>query len=755
VIEDTPLSHKIRFINLTLFIFSILVYGLFATYADNRDTETFEQGESTPEVTSEPTNPPPLDVQIGPAFVVNTTSEFANDGYCSDSHCTLGEAVIATNNYAGLATIVLSPVTYLFTETQYAYTALPLITGNVIIEGNNATIERNNNASTPSFRLLANQGTLVLSDLTLRNGDNSFAYGTFGGTLFQSTGDLTLNNVTVADSYSTSGGAGLYIESGTATINNSRFLNNESHVSYGGAIFSGAGTLSVNNSEFINNSASSGGAIYGETSVVTVSNSSILYNSATYGGGIYGNYHLTVINSTIAYNYAATSGGAIHTGTTYNSSELTVINSTFVGNGWRALRSLTGADNTTIQHSIFARHAQTCYENSLWSPESQYNIIEDASCAASTPDSTTLENISVNVGGIGYYGGETAIVPLLPGSPAIDLIPSANCLQSVDQHGNPRPVNNACDAGAYETTLTAASADLRVSQNVVPTEVTFDDHITYTITVTNDGSSTANFVSIASPIGDGQVFVSANPHVGTYNLMTGIWEIGTLNAGASVILELTTRLDDNGDLLLSHYSELVMSSAVDPDSTPNNGIVSEDDWDDTNISILCTPRTITVPANDADALIEAFEKVDQTPCTVPRTIVLAENAVYSLDTVYEDLDGIRTMGLPAVSRTITVEGNSATIERSTNAPSFRLLYVTNTGQLTLNHVVLRGGLANRGTNPRREGSYGGAIYNAGILTVQDSLLIQNEARHTSRCKAAMVGTITNNRLIWIECRIEC
>jgi hypothetical protein len=57
----------------------------------------------------------------------------------------------------------------------------------------------------------------------------------------------------------------------------------------------------------------------------------------------------------------------------------------------------------------------------------------------------------------GSYGGETQTIPLKPGSPAVDAIPSDKCTQAdgvtplaVDQRGVSRPQGRGCDMGAYE-----------------------------------------------------------------------------------------------------------------------------------------------------------------------------------------------------------------------------------------------------------------------------------------------------------------
>jgi YDG domain len=76
-----------------------------------------------------------------------------------------------------------------------------------------------------------------------------------------------------------------------------------------------------------------------------------------------------------------------------------------------------------------------------------------------------------------------------------------------------------------------------------------------------------------------------------------------------------------------------------------------------------------------------------------------------------------------------------TIERSSSATPFRLFYVDPTGNLTLQSLTLRGGLAQGGNGGTQSGAggggaagLGGAIYNDGRLTLQDSTLTGNTAQ---------------------------
>src|SRR6185369_3536418 len=99
-------------------------------------------------------------------------------------------------------------------------------------------------------------------------------------------------------------------------------------------------------------------------------------------------------------------------------------------------------------------------------------------------------------------------------------------------------------------------------------------------------------------------------------------------------------------------------------------------------------------------------------------IVLQHRSVHTLTEVnnvtYE------ATGLPVVTSEITIKGSGSTIERSSAAPDFRILAVSNLGKLTLKHTTISGGVA---SGP----SGGGGIFNLGTLALEKSTVSGNTA----------------------------
>lgn len=126
------------------------------------------------------------------------------------------------------------------------------------------------------------------------------------------------------------------------------------------------------------------------------------------------------------------------------------------------------------------------------------------------------------------------------------------------------------------------------------------------------------------------------------------------------------------------------------------------------------------------------------------TIVLQAGQTYALTT--RDNTEYGFTGTPVVQSTIIIEGNGATITRSSGAPSFRLFEVAHqndplfvgvvagAGDLTLRNLTLSGGAAVGGNGGRGAwgggggAGMGGAIYVRGTLTVDRSTFRDNLAQ---------------------------
>jgi CSLREA domain-containing protein len=373
-------------------------------------------------------------------FTVNSTADLADsnlgDGVCNDGTgaCTLRAAIQQANSVAGDDTIAFSlPVGSMVTLN----TALPDITGNLIIDGSSAkplTVRRSTAGGTPNFRIFT---------ITLGN-------------------SVTLSGLTISNGSVTGDGGGGVINDGTLTITNCVISGNTA-VS-GGGVFNHGGTLTISNSTIDHNLAtSSGGGIANggesQSPILTVSNSTISNNSAQSfsGGGIYNIAHASLVNSTISTNSSVNGGGI------GNFNPMTLTNVTVTGNSANDVGGgiyNPGIGIINFGNSLIAGNtSSTGPDCSGFNFNSQdYNLIGNTVDANFTGTTThNITNANPLLGPLVADGGPTSTHALLVGSPAID---AGNSALTSDQRGQPRPIDdptvvnaaggNASDIGAYE-----------------------------------------------------------------------------------------------------------------------------------------------------------------------------------------------------------------------------------------------------------------------------------------------------------------
>ncbi len=118
-------------------------------------------------------------------------------------------------------------------------------------------------------------------------------------------------------------------------------------------------------------------------------------------------------------------------------------------------------------------------------------------------------------------------------------------------------------------------ADLSLTKVVNEPKPVVGQHITYTITLINSGPAAATGVSVKDTIPPQLMFDSFNATQGSYDSASGVWNVGLIAPGNSASLQLSAavKTEDN----ISNISEVFFSDQPDPDSTPNNNDISEDD----------------------------------------------------------------------------------------------------------------------------------------------------------------------------------
>jgi hypothetical protein len=317
-------------------------------------------------------------------------------------------------------------------------------------------------------------GPIVITGFTAIEGPGATDLALSGGGVSQlfsvdGFGSLSISGLTLENA-STPDDGGAISNLGTLTVQQCTFSNNSAQT--GGVIANDQGSTTIQDSTLSGNMAeNTGGVLYNNSdATMSISGSSISASGSPQGGGIYNVGTLTVSDSTfnrLGADYL--NGGAIEN----EQGTLTVSNSSFfddqadLGDGgaiYDAAGATASISNSTFDYGraidgadVFGPVSLTATIVSYGSiskdcaggvVDDGYNIDDDGSCGLTAPSISDSSTLDASLGTFENNGGATNTIPLLPGSPAIDVVPTADC-PSTDQRGDPR--TPPCDVGAYDT----------------------------------------------------------------------------------------------------------------------------------------------------------------------------------------------------------------------------------------------------------------------------------------------------------------
>ena len=217
-------------------------------------------------------------------------------------------------------------------------------------------------------------------------------------------------------------------------------------------------------------------------------------------------------------------------------------------------------------------HAITV-KNSKLASAANYTYISHGNTAGTTYSPTT---------------GDWTIPELLDGASATLTVtttivsPAVNWAQvsaviEVDPDSRPNNCSDTVLSCTEDDDASAPSADLSLTQSVdnPNPNVGGDNSVVFTITVSNAGVAGTTNVQVKDTLPSGLTYVSYTSSTGTYSSSTGIWTVGTMDNGASQTLKIKAKVATNG--MKVNWAEVWKSDEADPDSTPGNGSITEDD----------------------------------------------------------------------------------------------------------------------------------------------------------------------------------
>ncbi|WP_373511664.1 SdrD B-like domain-containing protein [Persicitalea sp.] len=131
-----------------------------------------------------------------------------------------------------------------------------------------------------------------------------------------------------------------------------------------------------------------------------------------------------------------------------------------------------------------------------------------------------------------------------------------------------------------------AQVDLSLTKNIDKSKPAIGDVVTYTITVKNSGILPATGVMVKDSLPVGGVSYLGNTLVRggvSYTPGTGMWDVGTVAAGDSAILNISATVLAQG--VYFNVAEVFAMDGDDMDSWPNDGALDQDDLASTCFSV--------------------------------------------------------------------------------------------------------------------------------------------------------------------------
>jgi Big-like domain-containing protein/List-Bact-rpt repeat protein len=315
--------------------------------------------------------------------------------------------------------------------------------------------------------IILNTGQIMITDSVSINGlgaDILAVSGNNASRIFKiiagTIGTVAINGLTLKEGNDTTGngGGGIFIETGSVSIERVALINNSANVDSGGGggiRNFGPGALTISNSTVSSNSAFSidkegaGGGIKIDQGAerLTINNSTVSGNSAANGGGIaLDEGTLVVNNSTISGNTAANGGGGVYNG----GGTLIIGNSIIAGNIAPTEREIQNfAAFLSLGHNLLGQNGDAGI------------LTTDTTLASS--DLILSGSINTVISTLTDNGGSTPTHLLVADGPAIDAGDNNILIGGIttDQRGSGffRISNDIVDIGAVEVNLNDNDGD--------------------------------------------------------------------------------------------------------------------------------------------------------------------------------------------------------------------------------------------------------------------------------------------------------
>lgn len=263
----------------------------------------------------------------------------------------------------------------------------------IIGEGSGATIDADDKGT---IVYVGGDASVSMQTITLKNGYDPSASSAGGGGVYVDSGTFTMNSGAISSNQTVYGnGGGIYVAGGGTFVMNGGTISankaangNGVHVSESGIFTMNGGTISANT----NTSTYEGGGVYCD-GIFTMTDGTITGNTATKGKGVYidANGEFTMNGGSITSNTGSTgSGGGVYTCGTFT-----------MNNGTISANSATGGNGVCVNSGTFTMNGGTISANS---GNFDSGAVYVQTGASFTMNSGSTISGNQNIGGV-YIGG--------------------------------------------------------------------------------------------------------------------------------------------------------------------------------------------------------------------------------------------------------------------------------------------------------------------------------------------------------------
>ncbi|KAF2326440.1 PKD domain-containing protein [Flavobacterium ginsenosidimutans] len=185
-------------------------------------------------------------------------------------------------------------------------------------------------------------------------------------------------------------------------------------------------------------------------------------------------------------------------------------------------------------------------------------------------------------------------------------------IMTADQHDpDSTPGNGVTTEDDYDSisvTPVIVMADLSIKKTALNQDAFHEvgSTVIFTVTVTNDGPADASGVRVKDLLPSGFTYQTSSPTSGLYNYVTGIWNVGNIPTGTDQSLDIYTTVNKPSGVAgeYTNTTEVIASNLPDPDSTPNNGVTTEDDYDSLQIKVAVADLSLEKTASNKNANVD-------------------------------------------------------------------------------------------------------------------------------------------------------